>query len=111
MLTGLSGKSHKVFSGVALVFKRAGSLEVAQETFCEETKVTFASLSAALVEAYVDSGEPFDKAGAYGIQSAGGQFVSGIDGCFYNVMGFPMHRFCVKLSAMLDEGRLALPPS
>jgi septum formation protein len=109
MLNSLSGKSHTVFSGVALIFCRPGSGEVVEETFCEETGVTFAPLSAPLIEAYVDSGEPMDKAGAYGIQSAGGQFVSGITGCFYNVMGFPMHAFCVRLSAAIEQGRLALP--
>lgn len=111
MLHALSGKSHTVFSGVALIFRKVGGAgdEIVEETFCEETGVTFAPLSAPLIEAYVDSGEPMDKAGAYGIQSAGGQFVSGISGCFYNVMGFPMHAFCVRLSAAIDEGRFAVP--
>lgn len=45
----------------------------------------------------VESGEPMDKAGGYGIQSMGGAFVSGIRGCYYNVMGFPMHAFCRRL--------------
>ena len=52
-----------------------------------------------VIEAYIASGEPMDKAGSYGIQGVGGSFVSGIRGCYHNVVGFPMHRFCTKLDA------------
>jgi predicted house-cleaning NTP pyrophosphatase (Maf/HAM1 superfamily) len=58
---------------------------------------------------YVDSGEPMDKAGGYGIQAAGGQLISGIQGCFYNVMGFPMHRFSAHLAELLSDGRVVPP--
>ena len=71
--------------------------------FCESSEVNFCDLSKEDIAAYVASGEPMDKAGAYGIQGLGGAFVTGIRGCYYNVMGFPMHRFC----ATLDVARLS----
>eukprot|EP00277_Geminigera_cryophila_P004821 CAMPEP_0179422826 /NCGR_PEP_ID=MMETSP0799-20121207/10662_1 /TAXON_ID=46947 /ORGANISM="Geminigera cryophila, Strain CCMP2564" /LENGTH=219 /DNA_ID=CAMNT_0021197037 /DNA_START=152 /DNA_END=811 /DNA_ORIENTATION=- len=108
MLKSLSGTSHTVFSGVALIFRAPDSEQVIEETFCEATEVTFATLSDASIQAYVQSGEPMDKAGSYGIQAAGGQFVSGIAGCFYNVMGFPMHAFCVRMAALIDEKKMSL---
>lgn len=114
MLGSLSGSTHKVFSGVAVVYREPGAAadaEPQQLVFAEETSVTFATLSAATIEAYVDSGEPMDKAGGYGIQAAGGQFVSGISGCFYNVMGFPMHRFATELGQLLEGGKVALTGS
>lgn len=49
------------------------------------------------IKAYIESGEPMDKAGAYGIQGMGGSFVKKIDGCFFSVMGFPVHRFCKEV--------------
>ena len=111
MLGGLSGSTHKVYSGVALVYRRPGAAPGAEPSvlcFAEETDVTFAPLSSETIAAYVDSGEPMDKAGGYGIQAAGGQFVSGITGCFYNVMGFPMHRFAAELVRLLERNEIAL---
>lgn len=72
MLHLLSGRDHTVYSGVALLFPADPSSPVdsppAERCFCEGTEVTFAPLSAELVRAYVQSGDPMDKAGAYGIQ-------------------------------------------
>lgn len=98
MLHSLSGRTHEVCTGVALVYapmEDDGEPHVV--TFVETTTVHFAELSAGNIDAYVASGEPMDKAGGYGIQARGGAFVSGISGCYYNVMGFPMHRFCATL--------------
>jgi len=53
------------------------------------------------ITAYVDSQEPYDKAGSYGIQTKGGAYVRSIDGCYHNVMGFPLHRFCALLRQIL----------
>ena len=103
MLRSHSGRAHEVCTGVALVYApRDGETEPHIDTFVESTTVTFAELSDGNIDAYVASGEPMDKAGGYGIQGSGGAFVTGISGCYYNVMGFPMHRFC----AMLDCDRL-----
>eukprot|EP00457_Paulinella_chromatophora_P011305 gb/GEZN01011438.1/.p1 GENE.gb/GEZN01011438.1/~~gb/GEZN01011438.1/.p1 ORF type:complete len:309 (-),score=68.63 gb/GEZN01011438.1/:201-1127(-) len=63
------------------------------DTFCVSTQVTFAELSAGEIDAYVATGEPMDKAGGYGIQAQGAVLVQSIQGCYFNVMGFPARRF------------------
>lgn len=68
-------------------------------SFVETTKVTFAELTEEDITAYIELGEGRDKAGSYGIQGAGGQFVKGISGCFFNVMGLPIHALSNKLAA------------
>ena len=108
MLARLSAAgSHEVCTGVALVYcdnqervdddATSDGLPVVVNSFMETTKVNFAALSPELIEAYVETGEPMDKAGAYGIQGLGGSFVTGIEGDYLNVVGFPMHRFCAEL--------------
>ena len=84
MLKTLSGRTHTVCTGCALL------LGGKEECFCATSRVTFRPLSDEEIEAYVDSGEPMDKAGAYGIQGRGALFISGIEGDFYNVMGLPV---------------------
>lgn len=86
MLRELSGKTHQVITGVALA--RAGQCE----TFAEITDVCFRELSDEEIAAYVASGEPLDKAGAYGIQGAAGAFVDHIEGDYDNVVGLPVAR-------------------
>lgn len=88
MLARLAGRSHEVWTGVCL-----RGPEPDQETcFAERTEVEFAPLTAAEIEAYVATGSPLDKAGAYGIQDDwGAVFVSGIRGDYYNVVGLPLH--------------------
>ena len=88
MLRSLSGDTHSVFTGVSILFP-GGTV-----TFHSETKVTFDELSDAEIRAYIASGEPMDKAGAYGIQGLGGAFVTGIEGEYANVVGFPIGEFC-----------------
>lgn len=86
MLRLLSGRAHTVMTGVSVV---CGGRT---ETFTEQTKIRFRDLSEAEIRAYVATGEPMDKAGAYGIQGLAGLFVSGMDGDYYNVMGLPICR-------------------
>ncbi len=85
MLRALSGKSHLVLTGVTV---QSGSLP--PDTRCEETEVRFRELSAEEISAYTDTGEPMDKAGAYGIQGYGALFVESLAGDYYNVMGLPV---------------------
>ena len=94
MLRRLSGRSHMVYTGVAIVDAVSGASRV----FYERTKVTFRKISGREIAAYVRSGSPLDKAGAYGIQDDfGAVFVEKVSGCFYTVVGFPLSRFYTEL--------------
>lgn len=86
MLSRLSGRTHEVYTGFTL---QLGERVVTQ---AERTAVTFRDLTQSEIEAYVDTGEPMDKAGAYGIQGLGSLLVSGIRGDYFNVMGLPVCR-------------------
>lgn len=86
MLRLLSGRTHQVITGVCIV-------EGANErSFSETTDVTFKALSEDEIASYIATGEPLDKAGAYGIQGKGGALVDHIDGSFDNVVGLPIAR-------------------
>ena len=91
MLRLLSGKTHSVFTGVCLLKNGMESV------FAEETKVTFFPLSDEEISAYIASGEPFDKAGAYGIQGKGALLTEKIEGDFFNVVGLPTARLAQAL--------------
>ena len=88
MLSSLSGREHTVMTGVAVVCCDRGM------TQCDvvSTQVRFHTLQAADIEAYIATGEPFDKAGAYAVQGIGGQFVAALEGCYNNVVGLPLER-------------------
>ena len=86
MLSMLSGKTHSVYTGIAVLCSADGSMR----THCEETRVTFRTLSKEEIADYIATGEPMDKAGAYGIQGKGGALVSGTEGDFQNVVGLPL---------------------
>ncbi|XP_051024534.1 probable bifunctional dTTP/UTP pyrophosphatase/methyltransferase protein [Acomys russatus] len=101
MLCRLSGKEHSVFTGVAVVACSGSDPKPEVQGFLEETRVTFSPLSEELIWEYIDSGEPMDKAGAYGIQALGGMLVERVDGDFLNVVGFPLNRFCRELGKIL----------
>lgn len=92
MLRSLSGRRHKVVTGVT-VTARDRSI-----SFDETTVVEFAQLSDDEIDAYVDTFRPYDKAGAYGIQEwIGAVGIKGIEGCYYNVMGLPVHTLYHRL--------------
>jgi septum formation protein len=95
MLTCLNGQSHHVFTGIALADALSGRCRQA----FQETEVSFRQLSLAEIEAYVNTGEPVDKAGAYGIQGMGALLVEKINGCYFNVVGLPL----TKLAELLRE--------
>jgi septum formation protein len=89
MLQRLNGATHEVRTGLALLQQPSGIKRVTEEV----TRVTFACLSDQEIENYIATGEPFGKAGAYAIQGIGGRYVSRIEGCYFNVVGFPLARF------------------
>ncbi len=90
MLRRLSGREHEVWTGVALVAPGGDGEPPRERAAACLTKVAFRALSAAEIAAYVASGEPRDKAGAYGIQGGAAAFVSGLDGEHSNVVGLPL---------------------
>jgi septum formation protein len=96
MLEKLSGRTHSVITGVALV--RLPDVE--RREFTEITQVHFTALSDEEIVRYLSSGEPFDKAGAYAIQGVAGRFIPRIDGCYFNVVGLPLSRLCRELTAL-----------
>jgi septum formation protein len=93
MLTRLSGQQHTVITGLALLH-HSRQLRYLDSV---STRVHFRPLSAAEIEQYVASGEPFDKAGAYAIQGLAGAFVASVDGCYTNVVGLPVQRTAALL--------------
>jgi septum formation protein len=95
MLRKLSGKKHHVLSGLSIINTATG--ESLTEHECTEVKMK--ELSSAEITAYINSGEPIDKAGAYAIQGMGSLFVEGIEGDYFNVVGLPLFR----LGKMLEH--------
>jgi septum formation protein len=93
MLRMLSGRSHRVITGVALVTQH--SVDVAAET----TAVRFLTLSDEEIEAYIATGEPMDKAGAYGIQGLAAKWIPRVEGCYFNVMGLPLSLVATMLES------------
>jgi septum formation protein len=91
MIRRLHGRTHEVWSGVAVV------ADDEQRTSAEVTRVQFSRLDERTMRAYVRSGEPLDKAGAYAIQGLAGQFVRRIEGDYSNVVGLPLHRLRLVL--------------
>jgi len=99
ILEGLSGRWHTVWTGVCFVLKAEGR-EISQTV---PTRVKFRDLSQDEIDRYVATGEPLDKAGAYGIQGKAGSFVEEVDGSFDNVIGLPTERVAEILSACFPE--------
>ncbi len=96
MLRDLSGRVHQVYTGVALLEVKEGRI-VKTNRFHECTGVRMREITDEEIEAYIRTGEPMDKAGAYGIQGRAAIFVSGIEGDYYNVVGLPVCRLTTIL--------------
>jgi septum formation protein len=103
MLKNLSGRTHEVLTGVAVFYR--GKKKVA----VERTIVEFRTLTDKEIQTYVATGEPADKAGAYGIQGLGAVFINSIAGCYSNVVGLPLARL-YTLFAELDVTLYDEPP-
>ncbi|HEX8872147.1 MAG TPA: Maf family protein [Candidatus Acidoferrum sp.] len=97
MLEQLSGRTHSVLTGIALI--RLPDVE--QRRFVESTLVHFARLDAEEITRYLATEEPYDKAGAYAIQGRAGRYIPRIEGCYFNVVGLPLARL---LSSLYDLG-------
>ncbi len=93
-LRALSGKTHYVYSSVCLCHQNRYICEY------ERSKVHFAVLSESEIDCYIKTKEPLDKAGAYGIQGYGSQFIEHISGCYFNIMGLPVRLFYSLLRKM-----------
>ena len=96
MLRLLSASTHEVITGLFVIRAYDGI----SFTHVERTRVEFNRLSETDIDSYIQTKEPFDKAGAYGIQGIGGRFVRRIDGCYFNVMGLPLSRLWEILRQM-----------
>lgn len=94
MLRALSGREHEVWTGVCVLSANI------REVFSVRTGVAFLPISDKQIENYVKSGDPMDKAGAYGIQGGAALFISGISGDYYNVMGLPVSRLNERLCGL-----------
>lgn len=97
MLSLLSGNTHHVISGVALLY---GEREIAD---FDDTCVTFDDMTPADIDWYVQSEEPCDKAGAYAIQGLASLWIKGLSGCYFNVVGLPVHKLNVLLKSFLGK--------
>lgn len=95
MLSSLSGKTHSVHTGVTLLYHTPQQSQ--QLSFSSETKVSIASLSSFELQSYIAGGEPFDKAGGYGIQGSFAPYVTGLQGDYYNVVGLPLAQLRTQL--------------
>lgn len=103
MLQELSGRTHHVSTGVCLMHLDPTAKALATRSFVETTRVSFFDLTDEEIRAYVASGEPMDKAGAYGIQGRGRLLVSGIEGDWANVVGLPVARVVRELEALFGR--------
>ncbi len=106
MLGRLSGRQHQVYTGVTLYHHSRG--ETRRHTFHECTQVWFYPMTEEEISWYISTGEPMDKAGAYGIQGLGSRFVKAIEGDYSNVVGLPVARLYQELKAM-REGKSNRP--
>ena len=92
MLSRLQNNTHQVYTGVTLIFRKGPGKVPSKISFFEKTDVTMYPISSDEIAAYVNTGEPMDKAGAYGIQGRGAAFIKEIHGDYNNVVGLPIGR-------------------
>ncbi|MDD3429719.1 MAG: Maf family protein [Oscillospiraceae bacterium] len=94
MITALAGNTHLVHTGVCIIKAQLC------HSFVETSKVTFNPMSAEEIEAYINTEEPYDKAGAYGIQGFAAKHIGHIEGCYFNIMGLPVARLYTALKKL-----------
>ena len=96
MLSDLSDNTHEVYTGIAVI--NTETQKISTEYVC--TQVKFSKLSDVEITKYIETGDPFDKAGAYGIQGAASLFVEQLKGCYYSVVGLPVNKLYFMLREM-----------
>lgn len=101
MLSSLRGREHMVYTGVTVLVKKGPDRKTI--TFSEGTGVRIAPMTDREIADYIATGEPYDKAGGYGIQGTFGKFVEGIHGDYYNVVGLPLHRLYEALKTVRKD--------
>lgn len=99
ILKKLSGNTHEVITGFGFTYLKKNKQLIEHEI----TRVTFKKLSQDEINAYINTGEPFDKAGGYGAQGAGSLLIKHVDGCFFNVVGLPLSKFFTALDKFLIQ--------
>ncbi|MCB5252570.1 MAG: Maf family protein [Candidatus Cloacimonadaceae bacterium] len=99
-LSDLRANTHTVITGICMMGRKG------QKCGYEQTQVSFAPLTDEEIRDYIKTQEPADKAGAYGIQGFGSQFITRIEGCYFNVMGFPVRRFYEITKDLIARGLL-----
>lgn len=97
MIRSLQGNTHKVYTGVALIHAQSGKVK----SFAEETKVRFFPMTEEEIISYEATGDGYDKAGGYGIQSEAAIFIAGIEGDYNNVVGLPIARLYRELQNLV----------
>ena len=103
VLKSLQGRGHEVYTGVTLLYRAAGAQEWVQKCFHERTKVNFFPMEEAEIREYVNTGDPLDKAGAYGIQGFCARYISGIEGDYNNVVGLPVGILYQKIKELVQH--------
>ena len=103
MLERLQGREHEVYTGVTLLYRAAEAAEWTVKCFHEQTKVHFFPMTEAEISEYVNTGDPLDKAGAYGIQGFCARYVSGIEGDYNNVVGLPAGRLYQEIKELIYD--------
>ncbi|KAG2186556.1 hypothetical protein INT44_002780, partial [Umbelopsis vinacea] len=104
MLKSLRGRVHSVYTAVTFVYPHEGGSTV--RGFVEETQVEFANISDQVLQAYVDTGEPLDKAGGYGYQGLASFFIQKITGDYWNVVGLPTCRLFQELETLCESNEI-----
>lgn len=98
MIKSFAGKTHTVYTGVTIIYKKKSGEK--EESFVDKADVTVSEMTNCEIKEYVETGEPMDKAGAYGIQGAFCKYIPKINGDFYTVMGLPMAKTFRKIKEM-----------
>ncbi len=99
ILSKLSGKTHTVITGMSILSKKFS----VSDNFFEKTMVSFKQINDSDIYRYIDTYKPFDKAGSYGIQDQFSVWIQKIEGCFFNVMGFPLSAFFERYRSIMKR--------